>query len=158
MRHAISGRKLGRDTNARKALAMNLASSLIVEGHIKTTLAKAKFVRSFAEKLITEAKKNNLSDNRSLAHRLTRQAFIRLITQIGPGFESRSGGYTKIIKIAPRKGDRAPMAKIEILGWDKTKEIFLENASKLKRKTKISKKQNENKEKTNKKDEKIKAK
>lgn len=158
MRHAVSGKKLGRDTNARKALAMNLASSLIVEGHIKTTLAKAKFVRSFAEKLITDAKKNTLSNKRSLAPRLTKQAFIRLITQVGPGFESRSGGYTKIIKLAPRRGDRAPMAKIEILEWDKTKEIFLENALKPEGKKKISKNQNENKEKTNKKDEKIKGK
>lgn len=121
MRHLVSGRKLGRDTNSRKALSSNLASSLLVEGHITTTLAKAKFVRNFVEKLITDARGTSLHQKRTVASRLTHAAFIKLITQIGPGFADRQGGYVRIIKLSERRGDSAPMAKIEILEWDKSK-------------------------------------
>lgn len=121
MRHQVFKKKLGRDINSRRALASNLASSLLVEGHITTTLAKAKFIQVFAEKLITNASRTSLHTRRSLASRLTHQAFIRLITEISPGFEDRKGGYTRIIKLDTRRGDSAPMAKIEILEWDKSK-------------------------------------
>jgi len=138
VRHAVFGRKLGRDINARKALASNLASSLLVKGHIVTTLAKAKFVKSYAEKLITEAKRPNLHTRRSVASRLTHEAFIRLITEIGPGFNARSGGYTRIIKLSTRRGDDAPMAKIEILDWDKSKTKVLTKSLKPAKKQKLA--------------------
>lgn len=119
MRHAVFGQKLGRDINSRKALLGNLASSLITNGQITTTLAKAKFAGPYVEKLITHAKKNRLSANRILASNLTPAALVKLTNQIGPGFKNRAGGYTKIIKVGPRKGDAAPMAKLEFLKWEK---------------------------------------
>ena len=126
MRHAVYGKKLGRDINARRALASNLASSLLVEGHLITTVAKAKFVKVFAEKLITNARTKDLHKRRAVASRLTSEAFLRLITEIAPGFKDRAGGYTRITKLgSPRLGDNAPMARIEILEWDKTKTIKL---------------------------------
>jgi large subunit ribosomal protein L17 len=121
VRHGVFGKKLGRDTNARKALAASLASALFEEGHIVTTEAKTKFVQIFAEKLITSAKRNSLHGQRQIAPRLKDQAFIKLITEIAPGFASRAGGYTRIIKMGVRKGDSAPLARIELLEWDKTK-------------------------------------
>ena len=119
MRHAVFGQRLGRDINSRKALLANLASSLITNGQITTTLAKAKFARSYVEKLITRAKKNRLSTNRILAASLTSAALVKITNQIGPGFKNRSGGYTRIIKLGQRRGDAAPMAKLELLEWEK---------------------------------------
>jgi large subunit ribosomal protein L17 len=121
VRHAKFGRKLARDTKARKALLYNLASSLIVHGQITTTLAKAKFARVQVDKLVSAAKKNRLHHYRILASRLNRGAFLKLTNEIGPGFENRRGGYTRIIKIANRRGDASPMAKLEFVEWDKTK-------------------------------------
>lgn len=141
MRHQVFGRKLNRDINSRRALASNLASSLLVEGHIITTLAKAKFVKVFAEKLITDAKRTSLHTRRSIASRLTHQAFIRLITEVSPGFEGRQGGYTRIIKLSTRLGDSAPMARIEILEWDKSKSVTLPKTAKPAKKLRIKPKE-----------------
>ncbi|MEX2028680.1 MAG: 50S ribosomal protein L17 [Candidatus Curtissbacteria bacterium] len=138
MRHKVFGKKLSRDINSRKALASNLSSSLLVEGHITTTLAKAKFVRSYAEKLITNSRRTDLHTRRSIASGLTHQAFIKLITEIGPGFESRPGGYTRIVKLTSRRGDDAPMARIEILDWDKSKTLILPKTAKPTKKVKAS--------------------
>ncbi|MEK7580704.1 MAG: 50S ribosomal protein L17 [Patescibacteria group bacterium] len=121
MKHRVSGRKLSRDTNSRKALLNNLANSLFLHGQITTTLAKAKFARSYVEKTITSAKKTKLRGKRKIASTLSSRAFLRLINEIAPGFEQRTSGYTRILKIAPRKGDNAPMAKLELVAWDKTK-------------------------------------
>lgn len=121
MRHAKFGKKLSRDTNARKALANNLASAVIVNGQITTTVAKAKFAKGHVEKLVTLAKKNKLNANRILSSKISKPAFIKLTHEIGPGFSDRSGGYTRIVKLSPRKGDSAPMAKLEFSAWDKTK-------------------------------------
>lgn len=123
MRHKVFGKKLGRDTNARKALLKNLTNDLFLHGQIKTTEAKAKFVRSEAEKIITTAKKAKLGAKRVLASKLTNKAFVRLVEEIAPGYEARTSGYTRIIKMSPRLGDRAPMAKIELLVWDKSKKV-----------------------------------
>ncbi|OGD85457.1 50S ribosomal protein L17 [Candidatus Curtissbacteria bacterium RBG_13_35_7] len=130
MRHAVFGKKLSRDINARKALLNNLTSSLFLSGQITTTLAKAKFANSYVEKIITKAKKNKLNNNRTLASKISKNAFIKLITEIGPGFEERKSGYTRIIKLASRRGDAAPMARLELLEWDKTKAIKLEKKDK----------------------------
>lgn len=120
MRHRYFGRRLGRDTSARKALASQLASSLLEKGQVKTTLAKAKFARSYVEKLITRAKtKNDLNTSRVLASRVTKQAFEKLRSTIGPGFAARSGGYARIVKLGKRAGDAAPMARLELLKVEK---------------------------------------
>lgn len=119
MRHQVFGRKLGRDINARKALLRNLSSSLVVEGSIVTTLTKAKFVKGFVEKLITGAK-GDLARHRDLSSQLTHVALIKLINEVGPGFKNRSGGYTRITKLGSRLGDAAPMAKLELLDYDKS--------------------------------------
>ena len=121
MKHSVFGQRLSRDTKARKALLNNLASSLIVHGHLETTLAKAKFAQGYVEKLVSQAKKDNLNRNRILASKLRTDAFAKLVNEISPGFEARFGGYTRIIKIAARRGDAAKMAKLEFLEWDKTK-------------------------------------
>lgn len=122
MRHSVFGKRLGRNTNSRKALLMNLVDSLFKNGQIITTLAKAKFVRPYAERLITISKKDKLSRNRFLSTRLTSDVFKRLISEIGPGFNERSGGYTRIVKLGLRRGDAAKMARLELLEWRKPPE------------------------------------
>lgn len=115
MRHLKSGRKLNRDTNARKALLFSLASSLFEKGSIKTTLGKAKFAQAHVETLITKAKKSDLVAKRRLAPHLTHLAFIKLTGELGPRFGQVPGGYTRIIKLNPRLGDNAPMARLELV-------------------------------------------
>ena len=128
----MTGRKLGRDTNSRKALLNNLANSLFLHGQITTTLAKAKFAQSYVEKTITSAKRTKLGGRRKIASTLSSTAFLRLTREIAPGFEQRTSGYTRILKIAPRNGDNAPMARIELLAWDATKTKKLEPKVKTK--------------------------
>ena len=120
MRHRIFGKKLGRDIRSRKALLHNLASSLIVEGKITTTLAKAKFVKPFIDKLVTKAKKKTLHQQRMIASFLTPKAFGKLTSEIAPGFSARASGYTRITKLAQRQGDNALMVRLEFLKWDKS--------------------------------------
>ncbi len=119
MRHSVFGKKLSRDINTRKALLNSLANLLIVHGELTTTLAKAKFARSYIEKLVSTAKKDKLYKNRILASKLSGSAFTKLFNEIGPGFKERKGGYTKITRLAPRKGDAVLMAKLEFVEWDK---------------------------------------
>ena len=121
MRHRVFGRKLSRDINARKALLSNLATSLIVNGKLTTTVAKAKFAGSYVEKLITSAKGDRLFANRKLASVLSPAAFKKLVGEIAPGFSERHGGYLRIVKQISRRGDNAQMARLELLEWDKTK-------------------------------------
>lgn len=130
MRHGVFGRKLSRDTNSRKALLRNLTNDLILREHIVTTVAKAKFVQSYAEKIITSAKQAKLARKRMIASGLTKGSFIKLIEEIAPGFDTRAGGYTRIIKLSPRNGDNAPMAKIELVSWDKSKTLHKKEAGK----------------------------
>ena len=121
MRHAVFGRKLGRDINSRAALLNNLAGALVVHGSVTTSLSKAKFVKPYIEKMVTIAKKKRLAANRAIASNLPPAAFKRLTSEIAPGFEKRQGGYTRVVKLASRRGDSAPMARIEFLEWDKQK-------------------------------------
>lgn len=116
MRHLNAGRKLGRTSAHRKALFRNLVTALIVRERIQTTLAKAKELRSKAEKTITLGKKGTLHARR-LAFRTVqeKEALKKLFGPIAERFASRKGGYTRIIKIGPRKGDDAPMAFIELV-------------------------------------------
>ncbi|MGB9743137.1 MAG: 50S ribosomal protein L17 [Minisyncoccales bacterium] len=115
MRKRKKGRKLSRKRDQRKALLKSLANNLILKERIITTQAKAKEVKSFVEKEITRAKKNDLHTYRLLA-RFFRPALVKkLIEEIAPRYQERKGGYTRIIKLGPRKSNGAKMVIIELL-------------------------------------------
>lgn len=119
MRHRKAGRKFKRSPEHRRMLLRNLATSLIEHGRITTTLAKAKEVQPFAEKLITQARGGfKLNEFRRVLAVLTRKdVCFKLFHEIGPRYANRPGGYTRIYKLAKvRQGDAAPMAIITLLG------------------------------------------
>ena len=110
------GRTLGRNSSRRKALFQSLAISLIEYEGIKTTLPKAKDLRSFIEPLITLAKEDTLSNRRVAFSKLRNKSAVgKLFSDLGPRFKERPGGYSRIIKIGYRKGDAAPLAFIELV-------------------------------------------
>lgn len=109
------GRKFSRTSDQRKALLRGLARSLFFYGRIKTTEAKAKELSRFAEKCITKAKKGDLSARRQLARFFDKEVVKKLVDEIGKKYEQRPGGYTRIIKLGPRKNDGAEMAIIELV-------------------------------------------
>ena len=119
MRHRVGGRKLQRTSSHRAALFRNMAAALIKHEQITTTLAKAKELRPYTEKLVTLAKKGGLS-NRRLAHaRLLDDAqLVKLFDVIAARYSDRNGGYTRIIKAGIRLSDAAPMAIIEFVDRD----------------------------------------
>ena len=119
MRHRVGGRKLQRTSSHRAALFRNMAAALIKHEQITTTLAKAKELRPYTEKLVTLAKKGGLS-NRRLAHaRLLDDAqLVKLFDVIGPRYAERNGGYTRVLKAGFRYGDNAPLAVIEFVDRD----------------------------------------
>ncbi len=117
MRHLNSGRKLGRTSAHRTALFRNMATSLFRYERIETTDAKAKELRSYAEKLITLAKRGDLHARRQAYQDIRDQEVLaKLFADIGPRFKTRNGGYTRIIKSRIRKGDNAPISIIELVG------------------------------------------
>jgi len=110
------GPRLGSGPAHEKLLLRTLAEQLFENGKVRTTEAKARRLRPLAEKLITQAKKGDLSARRQVMAAISNKSVVHtLFTEIGPRFESRNGGYTRITKIGPRKGDNAPMAIIEVL-------------------------------------------
>ena len=114
MKKHVFGKKLKRDANERKALFKNLLTSLVLEERIKTTEAKAKAIRSAADKLITKAKKGGDSAHRALHPDVNQKAVVKLVADLGPRFTGRAGGYTRIIKIGKRRvADNAPMVYME---------------------------------------------
>jgi large subunit ribosomal protein L17 len=119
MRHRVGGRKLQRTSSHRTALFRNQAAALIKHEQITTTLAKAKELRPYVEKLVTLAKKGGLS-NRRLAHArlMDETQLVKLFDVIGPRYEDRNGGYTRVIKAGIRASDAAPMAVIEFVDRD----------------------------------------
>ena len=119
MRHRVGGRKLQRTSAHRIALFRNMAAALIKHEQITTTVAKAKELRPYVEKLVTLAKKGGLS-NRRLAHsRLLDDAqLVKLFDVIGPRYASRNGGYTRVIKAGIRASDASPIAIIEFVDRD----------------------------------------
>ncbi|HWW63154.1 MAG TPA: 50S ribosomal protein L17 [Sphingomonadaceae bacterium] len=119
MRHRVGGRKLQRTSGHRAALFRNMAAALIKHEQITTTLAKAKELRPYTEKLVTLAKKGGLS-NRRLAHaRLMDDAqLVKLFDVLGPRYANRNGGYIRIIKAGIRASDAAAMAVIEFVDRD----------------------------------------
>jgi large subunit ribosomal protein L17 len=119
MRHRVAHRKLGRVTPHRTALLRNLATALFERERIRTTLMKAKELRPYAERLITLARRD---DNRLHARRLVlrdiqdAKVVSKLFESLGARYASRPGGYTRILRLGPRKGDGAEMAILELLG------------------------------------------
>src|SRR6476469_1889010 len=110
------GRRLGGSSSHQKALLANLATSLFEHGRIKTTEPKARALRPYAEKLITHAKKGALHNRREVMKKIRDKDVVHtLFAEIGPFYADRDGGYTRIIKVEPRKGDNAPMAVIELV-------------------------------------------
>jgi large subunit ribosomal protein L17 len=116
MRHRKSGRKFSRTSAHRKAMFKNMAVSLFEHELIKTTLPKAKELRSYAEPLITLAKDDSVA-NRRLAFARTRskEAVGKLFNELGPRYATRPGGYVRIMKCGFRAGDNAPMAYVELV-------------------------------------------
>lgn len=106
-------RKFGRETIQRKALYKSLTTALIDHGKIKTTSAKAKSLSSFADKLVTTAKKANIASRRELAKTLHPKTVKKLMDEIGPRFSGKKGGYTRTIRLGQRKSDGAEMSIIE---------------------------------------------
>ena len=127
MRHRKTGRQLNRNASHRKAMFRNMAVSLIAHEQIKTTVPKAKELRKVVEPLITLAKKPTLANRRLAFARLRDRASVsKLFGELAPHFESRPGGYTRILKCGYRVSDNAPMAFVQLVdrdiaavrGWD----------------------------------------
>jgi len=116
MRHRHSGRQLNRNSSHRKAMFRNMSVSLVEHELIRTTLAKAKELRGYAEPLITLAKNDSVA-NRRLAFDRTRskEAVGKLFDELGPRYKARPGGYIRILKCGYRTGDKAPMAFVELV-------------------------------------------
>lgn len=115
MRHKKKGRKLHRKRDQRRALLKGLARELFLRGKIKTTEAKAKELRSFAERFVEKAKEKNLTNIRYLRRYFDEETLKKLFDEIGPKYKERKGGYTRIIKLPPRQSDGAEMAIIELV-------------------------------------------
>jgi large subunit ribosomal protein L17 len=119
LRHHRAGKKLGRDASHRKALYANLAGSLIEHGRIKTTEAKAKAVKPFAEQMITLGKRGDLHARRLALAELRSQDVVHvLFAEVAPRFADRPGGYTRIVKLGPRQGDAAEMVFLELVDYE----------------------------------------
>src|SRR5712671_6616038 len=123
MRHKIAGFKLGRTTSHRRSLLRNMATSLIVEERIETTIPKAKALKPIVEKMITLGKRGDLAARRqATAYLMTDEAVHKLFDTVGPRFGDRAGGYTRIIRAGWQKGDGADKAFIELLGSEQVQE------------------------------------
>jgi large subunit ribosomal protein L17 len=123
MRHRKSGRQLNRNSSHRTAMFRNMTASLVEHEIIRTTLPKAKELRRVAEPLITMAKQDSVANRRLAFSRLRNKDTVgKLFAELGPRFEGRPGGYTRILKCGFRAGDKAPMAYIELVGRSMTAE------------------------------------
>lgn len=128
MRHNVKGKQLGRSSDQRRALRLNLATALLQHERIETTEAKAEFVRDYVEKLITTAKcglahgdpARAVHARRIAASRLNNDRVLvgKLFDTLAPRYAARAGGYTRVMKIGPRKGDAAPMVLLELVDRD----------------------------------------
>ena len=113
------GPRLGSGPAHQRLLLSGLASSLIRDGKIKTTEARAKAVRPVIEKMITKAKKGDLASRRLVLKQIPNREIVhKLFADVAPQYADRNGGYTRIVKLGPRKGDAAPMAMIELIPGD----------------------------------------
>jgi large subunit ribosomal protein L17 len=119
VRHHRAGKKLGRDSAHRKSLYANLACSLIEHGRIRTTEAKAKAVKPFAEQMITLGKRGDLAARRKAISELRSTDTVRLLfDDVAPRFADRPGGYSRIVKLGPRQGDAAAMVYLELVDYE----------------------------------------
>jgi len=124
MRHQKSGRKFSRTSAHRKAMFVNMAASLIKHELIRTTLPKAKELRRVAEPLITIGKIDGVANRRLAMSRLQdKEAVGKLFVELGPRYQSRPGGYLRILKCGFRPGDNAPMAYVELVDRPQTDEV-----------------------------------
>jgi large subunit ribosomal protein L17 len=122
MRHRKAGAKLKRDISGRRALLRGLVTNVIEEERITTTVPKAKAARPLVDKMITLAKKDSTQSRRlAAAFLVTPQAVEKLFDKLGPRFNQREGGYTRIVKLGWRKGDGAETAKLELVGSELVK-------------------------------------
>lgn len=116
MRHAKKGRKLGTDASHTKAMLRSLAAALLANERIKTTETRAKEVRSLVDRIITWGKRGDVHSRRLALAELGDQALVKKVfDDIAPRFAEREGGYTRILKLGPRKGDAAPMVIMELV-------------------------------------------
>jgi large subunit ribosomal protein L17 len=123
MRHRKAGFKLGRNTSHRRALLRNLATSVILEERVETTLSKAKAVRPQVEKMITLGKRGDLAARRlALGYLMTREAVDKLFDTIAPRMGDRNGGYLRIVRGGFRRGDGGEIAFLELLGSEVVQE------------------------------------
>ena len=112
----MPGRKLGRTSEHRNAMLRGLVTYLLENGSMETTLARAKEVRSMAEKMIILGKKNTLASRRAALAYITKEDVVtKLFNEIAPKYENRNGGYTQIFKMGPRRGDATEMALIKLI-------------------------------------------
>ena len=113
---SLKNRKLGRTTDQRKAMLRAMVTYLLENGQIKTTVTRAKEVAPVSEKMITQAKQNNLASYRQALGYITKEDVAKkLFDEIGPKYADRNGGYTRVVKIGPRRGDAAEMAIIQLV-------------------------------------------
>lgn len=145
MRHRVAKKKLGRTTSHRVALIKNLATSLIMGEKVETTLAKAKFVKPYIEKLITRVKHDSTYNTvRYLNTKLaTEESIKKLMADVAPRFTNRPGGYTRLVRTKIRDGDNAVLARIEFV--EKKKAAKVEKVTKAKKEVKtevVSKEEN----------------
>lgn len=136
MRHRRKGKILGRKIGPRRALMKSLANSLILNGRIITTETKAKALRPIIEKQVTRAKTKTLASRRKLLKFLNEKAVNKLLNELGPFYQKRKGGYTRIMKIGRRQGDNADIALIEFVDYKKKE---TENRDEIQTKSKAKK-------------------
>ncbi len=128
MRHRQSGRQLNRNSPHRKAMFRNMASSLFEHEIIKTTLVKAKELRTVAEPLITLAKKDSVANRRLAFDRTQNKEMVgKLFSELGPRYAERPGGYIRILKCGERAGDKAPMAYVELVDRPKREDSDIDS-------------------------------
>lgn len=151
MRHNVKGRKLGRTASHRKATLNSLITSLLRYKRIKTTLAKAKETRTFAEKLLTKARKGDLHAKKQVMNNIKDKEVVKeLFSEIIPKIGDRPGGYTRVIKLGQRNGDAAQMAIIELVDYN---EVVTARAEEQKEKKDAKTKEKEEKAKAEKENE-----
>jgi large subunit ribosomal protein L17 len=139
MRHRNYGRKLSRNTSHRKALLRNLVTSVIMEERIETTVAKAKATKGIVEEMITLGKRGDLSSRRLAAsYCMVAPAVQKLFGEIAKRYASRTGGYTRMVKIGWRKGDGADLAVLELIGTEVLQQRAEARAARLERRRKAS--------------------
>jgi large subunit ribosomal protein L17 len=144
MRHRVRGRKLSRTESHRKALLRSLTTSLLKHKRIRTTVAKAKEARSFAEDIITKARKNDLHSKRLVMSEIHDKAVVKeLFNDIIDKIGNRAGGYTRVVKLGNRKGDAADMAILELVDYNEVMRAKEEEKKEKKEIKKVKKKEKE---------------